>query len=203
MRAIELIRVKWVIPEKPGAPGTGKVLEEIRSVMSTECGCWKGREWSPHTYLDGIALCVPLDATNEIMGPGITIPGEGESCFLEGSPKFPSSPSLPSCFTLSSLPRDDLSFFSGCKALKGHIAGEEACLCRGKMNYTGFGRLWRLFHTGHRNKVIKWAADEQYRSAHPPPAMLSTCLGFWRGFIALGLIKYFDWCWFSWSKPWG
>lgn len=71
MRAVEvgLIKVKLVIPGKPQAPGTSKVLGQMRSVLSSEGWCWKCWEWSLHSYLEVITLCVLHYVTNKIMDP--------------------------------------------------------------------------------------------------------------------------------------
>lgn len=103
-------KMKLVVPEKP--LGTGKVLEEI-SVMTTVYGHWKGWEWSPHDYLEGITVCV-FHVNDKILEPKVTIKVEDPGCFLEGSTEFPSV--LP---PLCSFLKGGLSFFSSCKALGG------------------------------------------------------------------------------------
>lgn len=154
---IELIKVKIVIPEKPQALGTCNDMVSPwdrgqKSVMSTQC--WPERTGNgAHEVIymgSHYVFCSMWPINNETR---VTIPGDGDGCFLESFPKFPSSPSQCSCLTLPSLLREDFSFFSSCKALKGQNYREEARLCRGKMSCTGFGRIWQLFHIGHCNKV--------------------------------------------------
>lgn len=107
---IELIKMKLVIPKKPLGPC--KVLEQI-SVMSTVNWHWKGWEWSPHGYLQGITVCV-IHVNGKILELKVTIKAEDPGCFLEGSTEFPSILPL-----LCSFLKGGFSFFSSCKALAG------------------------------------------------------------------------------------
>lgn len=107
---IELNKMKLVVPEKP--LGTGKVLEQI-SVMTTVDWHWKGWEWSPQDYLEGITVCV-IHVNDKILEPKVTIKVEDPGCFLEGSTEFPSV--LP---PLCAFLKGGFSFFFSCKALVG------------------------------------------------------------------------------------